>query len=222
MRLDGCDIRAVVFDMDGVLIDSHPAHRAAWREFLQSLGKSISDDGLSFILEGHTRSEILTHFLGDLPAQDLGQHGKRKDELFRAQEYRIAAIPGVVDFLHSLAGFGIARAVATSASEIRTFSTLNRMGLAQFFEAVVTAGDVSRGKPDPAVYRLACAQLNVPPDQALAFDDAPAGIQSAKAAGLRCVGVSSNGLTPQLLDAGAEFVIKDFAHLTLDTILTAA
>ena len=82
------DLRAVLFDMDGVLIDSHPAHRAAWREFLCSLGKDVSDTELSFILDGRTRAQILRHFLGELSEQGLQTYGKHKDELFRSMEQR--------------------------------------------------------------------------------------------------------------------------------------
>ena len=67
-------IRAVVFDMDGVLIDSHPAHRASWREFLRSVDRNVSEDQLSFILDGHTRQEILRHFLGDLSPSELSDY----------------------------------------------------------------------------------------------------------------------------------------------------
>jgi len=76
-------VHAVVFDMDGVLIDSHPAHRAAWREFLRMMGRDASEAGLAFILEGRTRSEILRHFFGELGNEDLQEFGKRKDEIFR-------------------------------------------------------------------------------------------------------------------------------------------
>jgi len=208
--------------MDGVLIDSHPAHLAAWREFLRSAGKEVCDDELTFVLEGRTRSEILRHFLGPLPERELEGHGRRKDEIFRALEYRIKLIPGVLEFLRDLNCQRIASAVATSASEIRTVSTIERMGMAGFFEVVVTASDVSWGKPDPMVYRLACERLAIAPHHALAFDDAPAGIRAARSAGLRCVGVSSNGLATQLLDAGAEQVIKDFKHLMLNNFAQAA
>jgi len=215
-------IGAVVFDMDGVLIDSHPAHLAAWGEFLRSAGKQVFDDELSFVLEGRTRSEILRHFLGPLPDRELEQYGRRKDEIFRALEHRINLIPGVLEFVRDLNRQGIVSAVATSASEIRTFSTIERMGMAEFFEVVVTASDVSRGKPDPMVYQLACERLGITPCHALAFDDAPGGILAAKSAGLRCVGVSSNGLAPQLLDAGAEQIIRDFRHVTLNDFAQAA
>ena len=222
MTTENKGIHAVVFDMDGVLIDSHPAHLSAWREFLRSAGKEVFDDELSFVLEGRTRSEILRHFLGPLPERELERYGRQKDEIFRALEYRIELIPGVLEFLRNLNRQHIASAVATSASEIRTFSTIERLGMAEFFEVVVTASDVSWGKPDPTVYRLACERLAIAPHHALAFDDAPAGILAAKSAGLRCVGVSSNGLAAQLLDAGAEQVIKDFNHVTLNSFAQAA
>ena len=203
-------IRAVVFDMDGVLIDSHPAHRASWREFLHSVDRNVSEDELSFILDGHTRQEILRHFLGDLSPSELSDYGKWKDEVFRSMEHRIQPIPGV------------ACAIATSASEIRTFATIERMGLSDCFAAVVTAGDVSAGKPDPMVYRMACERLSLPPEHGLAFDDAPSGIQSARSAGMRCIGVSNNGLRQQLLYAGAERVIANFVGLAISSLTHAA
>lgn len=211
-------IRAVVFDMDGVLIDSHPTHLAAWKTFLSSVGNSVSDCELSFILEGRTRNEILRHFLGDLSTPELQRYGKQKDEIFRQMEHQIEPVPGVVEFLKKLSANGIANAIATSASEIRTFSTIERMGLSEHFETVITASDVVNGKPDPTVYRLACEKLGIPPAHSLAFDDAPAGIQSAKSAGMRCIGISSNGLTRQLLDTGAEKVIPDFVGVSLSQL----
>jgi sugar-phosphatase len=110
-------------------------------------------------------------------------------------------------------------AVATSASEIRTFSTIERMGLGGCFEAVITASDVSAGKPDPMVYRLACERMGIATYQALAFDDASAGIEAAKSAGMRCIGVASNGRSADLVMAGAERVIPDFADLAFDSIM---
>ncbi len=215
-------IRAVAFDMDGVLIDSHPAHRAAWRKFLLSLDRHVSDDELSFILEGRTRNEILRHFLGDLSENELAHYGKQKDDLFRSLEHRIEPVPGVIEFVRELNRRGIVSAVATSASEIRTFSTIERLGLAEHFETIITASDVSRGKPDPMVYRVACERMGIPPEDALAFDDAPAGIRAAALAGMRCIGVSSNGRAPQLLQAGAECVIPNFVGLLLEEFTGAA
>ena len=212
------EIQAFVFDMDGVLIDSHPVHFAAWRQFLGDLSIHATAQDLAFILEGRTRSEILRHFLGPLPEVELRKYGQRKDEIFRSMEAQIPAFSGVMEFLAVLEEEGIRRAVATSASEIRTASTIERMGLGGYFDAVVTAADVVSGKPHPEVYRLACARIPVSPDHALAFDDAPAGVIAARAAGLRCIGVSSNGTREALLDAGAEGVIGNFGELKLEVL----
>jgi beta-phosphoglucomutase-like phosphatase (HAD superfamily) len=92
------------------------------------------------------------------------------------------------------------------------------MGIAEHFEAVITASDVAAGKPDPAVYRLACERLEIAPSDAIAFDDAPAGIQSARSAGMCCIGVSNNGLTRQLLEIGALRVIPDFVGFSIDVL----
>jgi HAD superfamily hydrolase (TIGR01509 family) len=215
----GTQIRAIVFDMDGVLIDSHPAHRAAWQQFLRSISIQVSDQSLEYILEGRTRTEILRHFLGELPPAQLEAYGKRKDDILRQLEHYIRPAPGVLDFLRELDRRGLTRAVATSASEIRTASTLERLGMGGYFDAVVTAADVSAGKPHPQVYQLACACLSVQPQQALAFDDAPAGVQAARSAGMRCIGVTSNGGSNALLEAGAEQVIPSFTGLAIDSIL---
>ncbi|HXU15285.1 MAG TPA: HAD family phosphatase [Terriglobales bacterium] len=213
-------IRAVVFDMDGVLIDSHPAHLTAWQEFLRSVGVHAPHSELSFILEGRTRGEILRHFLGELPEPELSQLGRRKDEIFRVLESSIGSFPGVLGFLSELQRMSISCGVATSASEIRTASTIERLGLGGFFDAVITASDVVAGKPHPQVYQLACQRMCVPPSQAMAFDDAPAGVLAARNAGLRCVGVSQNGMTQALLNAGAEQVIPNFVDLRPQTVLS--
>lgn len=210
---------AVVFDMDGVLIDSHPTHLAAWRRFLESQKIKFSDADLKFILEGRTRSEILRHFLGALSEGEIAEYGRRKDEIFRGIEADIQPFPGVLSFLRQLEHLGVNKAVATSASEIRTASTIERMGLGGFFDAVVTSADVFVGKPHPHVYQLACERMNVLPGNALAFDDAPSGVQSARAAGLRCIGVSNNGVTQALLDAGAERVIPSFIGFGVKSLL---
>jgi HAD superfamily hydrolase (TIGR01509 family) len=212
------ELQAFVFDMDGVLINSHPAHRKAWREFLHCEGVRIPDEELAFILEGRTRSEILRRFLGDLTDTQLHEYGRRKDDFFRSLEHSIKPVPGVLQLLERLSRQKMALAVATSASEIRTFATIERLGLGGCFAAVVTASDVKQGKPDPAVYRLACERLDISPELAIAFDDAPAGVLAARKAGMRCIGVGSNCLGEELLHAGAEMVVSNFACPEFESI----
>ena len=215
-------LQAVIFDMDGVIIDSHPAHRKAWRKFLHSMGRDVTNRELDFILDGRKRAEILRYFLGEISEAQVEEHGKRKDDFFHDLELEVKPIPGVVSFLDGLRKQNIAIAVATSASESRARSTLARLHLTHHFQAVITGGDVARGKPDPAIYRLACQRLNIAPQNALAIEDAVSGIRAARGAGLRCVGVSIHQPAGDLMAAGADCVIANFlgdAKAKLEVIL---
>jgi len=138
-------IEGIVFDMDGVLIDSHPVHRVAWSRFLATFGKSISDEGLGFILAGRRREEILRHFLGDLPESKIAEYGHQKDLFFEENFHDVKLIPGVRDFLVTLEAAGLEAGIATSASSARTWGTLRRLELDRKFAAVVTGDDVDAG-----------------------------------------------------------------------------
>ena len=207
-------LRGIVFDMDGVIINSHPAHRLAWKGFLTSVGRETRDEELDFILEGGKRAEILKHFLGELAPEQIVEYGNRKDELLQKHGDAVEPIPGVVEFLGHLSEGGIATAVATSASKRRAFGTLEELGLARLFRAIVTGDDVAAGKPDPAIYRLAAERMQEAPQRLLAVEDAVSGVQSARAAGMRCLGVAPSSRACLLRTAGADSVIPDFRSLS--------
>ncbi len=212
-------IEGMIFDMDGVIIDSHPVHLTAWRQFLATLGRSVSNEELGFILEGRRREDILRHFLGQLPAAKIVEYGRQKDQFFHANFQSVKLIPGVCDLLERIAGLRVQAAVATSASAIRTKGTLRRLGLEKKFAVIVTGDDVKEGKPDPEVYQLAAHRMKVSSDKLLALEDAPCGIQAAKSAGMKCVGVSTNGRAEMLRRSGAEFVIPDFRADSIHRLL---
>ncbi|MGA6981713.1 MAG: HAD family phosphatase, partial [Candidatus Sulfotelmatobacter sp.] len=95
-------LRGVIFDMDGVLVDSHTAHCNAWRSFLDSLGREALPSDMAFILDGRKRIDILRHLFGDLPENDLEEFGKRKDSIFRQIEVTVSAVPGAVRLVREL------------------------------------------------------------------------------------------------------------------------
>ena len=208
-------LRGVIFDMDGVIIDSHPAHRIAWRSFLASLGKTVSDTELDFVLDGRKRSEILRHFLGALSEDQVRRYGDRKDHFFRKASLEIRLVPGAIDLLARLRDAGIATALATSASESRTGNTLRKLHLRDNFVAIVTGNDVAIGKPDPSVYRLAYQRLNTPQDNVVAIEDAVSGVLAARRAGLACVGVSGHGSPDELRAAGATLVLENLVGVSV-------
>jgi len=203
-------LRGVIFDMDGVLVDSHAVHRRAWRLFFQTLGRNISDSDLDFILDGRKRSDILRHFLGDCPEPELEEFGRRKDCIFRQMRLDVAPVPGVVHMVRELHGNGAVLALATSASRSRAHSTLVDLGLRNCFQQVVTGEDVLLGKPDATIYRLACNRIGIEAEQLLAFEDAISGVRAAVGAGLSCVGVASHETSENLTAAGAAHVVRNF------------
>lgn len=201
--------------MDGVIVDSHPAHRSAWKEFLRMFGKEVTDNELDFVMDGRKREDILVHYLGPLTKAQLEEYGRLKNDLFWRAAPEVVPIPGVLQFIECIRTAGIVMAVATSASTGRTRSILSRAGLLQHFHAVVTGDDVHKGKPDPHIYRLACQRIDCPTDAAVAVEDAASGIRAAKEAGLRCVGISGYKSGDALAAAGADCVLQDFVDINL-------
>jgi len=206
--------------MDGVIVDSHPAHRSAWREFLRIFGKNVSDGELDFVMDGRKREDILVHFLGPLTHAQLEEYGKVKNDLFWRAASEVVPIPGVFEFIGGVHSAGITMAVATSASASRTQSILSRMGLLTSFRVVVTGNEVSKGKPDPGIYRLACERMNCPTSAAVAMEDAASGVRAAKGAGLKCVGIAGQKSGDHLTAAGADCVLPDFVDFDVHTLLS--
>lgn len=211
-------LRGVVFDMDGVVIDSHPAHRAAWKAFLGAVGKPVLDSDLDIILDGGKREEILKHFLGDLSPQQIEQYGSLKDEILRNRTTRLEPITGVIEFLNELCNSSVRVALATSASRQRTLDTLNELQLTHYFEAIVTGDDVAAGKPDPFIYQLAASRMQELPEHLLAVEDAVSGVKAARSAGLRCAAIANNGRAHSLRAAGANPIVADFRSLSITEI----
>jgi beta-phosphoglucomutase len=207
-------LRGVVFDMDGVVIDSHPAHRAAWKSFLESVGRTPSDEELAFILDGRKREEILEYFLGKLDSEQIAEYGQRKDELLRNHGSTLKPMTGAVEFLEHLSKSGIRMALATSASRRRACGTLEEMGLTHYFETIVTGDEVTAGKPDPAIYRLAATRMQEAPGDLLAVEDAVSGVKAARLACMRCMGIAHNGRADLLRLAGANPIVEDFRSLS--------
>jgi beta-phosphoglucomutase len=209
-------LRAAIFDMDGVIVDSHPVHKKTWRKFLESLGKEIDEEHLNFIMEGRKRDEILRYFLGELSDEQVRALGHQKEQLFREESADMKAIDGLREFLRQLSEAKIRLAVASSGSNGRVNYVLDLLDLRHYFQAIVTGDQVKYGKPDPTIFRVACDHLRVRPSETLVFEDSVSGVRAAKAAGMRCVGVATNGIIAILVEAGADHIIPDFSAIPFD------
>jgi beta-phosphoglucomutase len=207
-------LRGAIFDFDGVIVDSHPAHKRAWKRFLQSIGRQVSDADLQFVLGGRTREDILRHFLGNLEPEEIAEYAHRKEQMFRDEAASVQTVKGLKPFLEDLENAQIELAIASSGSRTRLNFLLSLLNLARYFRVVVTADDVIRGKPDPAVFLKAAKGLRLDPAELIAFEDADSGVKAARAAGISCVGIGCNGSSEALLAAGAMHVVEDFRFLS--------
>lgn len=208
-------LSGVVFDLDGVIVDSHPIHHRAWRAFLASVGKDVSEADLDFIREGRNRRDILVHFLGELSESEIQEYGRKKNDLFREACASLEPVAGSIEFIGKLAQAGFNLAVATAASRQRAQWTLQRFQIADYFDVIVTGDDVAENKPDPAVYRTAAQRLSISSERLFAVEDSVCGVRSATAAGLRCLGIGVGASIHPLMQAGADRVLPNFANLSV-------
>jgi len=211
-------LAGIIFDFDGVIVDSHPVHLQAWRAFFCSMGKKVKDEDLSFVLEGAKRDEILQHFLGGLTQEQIRTCGAEKERLFREHASQVKMVRGFADFLAEVEQAGLPIAVATSGSRKRVEYTLENFRLLSRFRAIVTGEDVSKGKPDPALFHLAARGLRVDAENILVCEDAVSGVAAAKTAGMKCLAIAANGRGAKLKDAGANLVVEDFTRTNLNGV----
>jgi beta-phosphoglucomutase len=209
-------VRGVIFDMDGVLVDSGAHHRAAWAALLAELGATTTSPEFWRLTIGRPAHEAVALLLErELSDEEAMQLASRKRELYRLFAHRGAvAVPGAPAFVGSVARAGTACAVATSACRDDARHVLDALGPADRFGAVVTAEDVVRGKPDPEVYVRAARAIGVAPRACLVFEDAVVGVKAARDAGMRVIGITTAHSGDELSAAGAERAIAHFEGLT--------
>jgi beta-phosphoglucomutase family hydrolase len=197
--------KAVLWDMDGVLVDTAPFHYQAWRELFAGQRKDLTDEEFRRTF-GLRNDAILRVNLGDMPAERLRELGRRKEELFRAAiRGRVEPLPGAVALVRRLRANGVKTAVVSSAPRENVETLLEALGLSDAFDTVVAEEDAERGKPDPQGYLAAAKRLDERPEDCVVIEDAPGGVEAAKRAGMRCIGLAAER-TPESL-AEADLVV---------------
>jgi HAD superfamily hydrolase (TIGR01509 family) len=213
------DAYLAIFDHDGVLVDSLELHQQAWVELGRRTGLAFTPE---FIHEtfGMTNFSIFRRLLGDaISDEEMVRYSDQKEVCYRdVARGRIHLMDGVREVLDALTARGVRLAIGSSGVRPNMDLTVHECGLDGRFAAIASLEDITRGKPDPQVFLAAAAKAGVDPSRSVVFEDAPVGIQAAKAAGMYAVGVTTTQPAGPLRDAGADEVVDtlegyDVGHL---------
>lgn len=188
------EVRAVLWDMDGVLVDSADYHYEAWRLAMQREGRPLTQADFKRTF-GQRNDTVLRDMLDpNISDADIQRIADFKESTYRAlvRDRGISPLPGVLHWLNALQNAGWKQAVASAAPRANVDTIVEVMGIAHFFDALTSAEDVTRGKPDPQVYLVAASRVGATPSRAIVIEDAPAGVEGAKRAGMKRIGVRSS------------------------------
>jgi len=213
----------VLWDLDGTLIDSAGHHWVAWRDTLAAIGRSVTEAQFAQTF-GKRNDEILRDLFGEgLDPAWVEAVSETKEETYRRILRRdgLDLLPGAEGWLVRLGRRGWKQALASSAPPKNIEAAFEALRLDRFLKTVVSADEVGRGKPDPAIFLEAARRIDLPPDRCIVVEDAPAGIEGAHRAGMRTIGVLS-GHHPRL---AADVVVPTLSALpgdAFDALLAGA
>lgn len=209
---------ALIFDLDGVVIDSMPMHTLAWERYLEANG--IDPRNVEARMHGKRNDELVRDLFGsDLDDAAVFEHGAAKERLFRKMmgaTLEAKLVPGIREFLAEASKM-VPLAVGTNAEPANVDFTLDGAGVRQYFSAIVDGSQVARAKPAPDVYLRGAELLGVDPANCIVFEDSPVGIRAARAAGMRVVGLLTHAARLDDVDVA----VRDFVQPELPLWLSA-
>lgn len=215
-------IKALIFDMDGTIVDNMGVHTAVWLEILAEFGVTMTRLEFQSASAGMTNPELLRLLVDPtMTDETVATIAQRKEARYR-EEYASLMEPlaGLLPLLHQARQAGLALAVATAANQGNIDFVMNGLQMWDYFDAIVGADDVARGKPYPDLFLLAAERLDVPPAHCLVFEDALTGIEAGRRAGMPVVGVATTHSKAELAEQpGVRQTISDFTQLQLGDLL---
>jgi beta-phosphoglucomutase family hydrolase len=211
--------KAVIFDLDGVLVDSSRLHFVAWQAWAREVGleQRVAEAWFRKTFGLRNDAILATLFERPLPPEEVEAHAARKEELFRElARGRIRPLPGAKELIEALHRRGFRLALGTSTPPENVELVLRELELAEHFPARITSADVQRGKPDPEVFLRAAERLSVAPERCVVIEDAEAGVEAAHRAGMACIAVVTTRPSEAL--ATADLIVRSLADLTLENV----
>lgn len=207
--------RALLFDLDGTIIDSDPLHRLTWIEVLKPYDFDVSEEIYRTKFSGRLNLAILDEFLPRVERATRVALSERKEALYRDMAEQLTFIAGVEGVMRRANARGIKQAIVTNGPRLNVDRVLSALNLAGLFDTIVTAGDVPQGKPHPAPYQEALRRFGLAPTDALVFEDSESGVRAGAAAGVHTIGLTTSQPAEVLRAAGAHTIARDFTDPAL-------
>ena len=207
--------KAVLWDMDGVIADTGAAHFAAWRQVMAELSRPFDEADFRRIF-GLVNPDAIRLLFGEtVSSHEIARISEHKETLFReVVQGQVSLLPGVETWLERLRQQGYRQAIASSAPRPNIDVLLHALNIGPYFQAIVSAEDVTKGKPDPSIFLRAAAALGVPPARCVVVEDAVAGVQAARRAGMVCLAVATTQPAERL--SNADLVVTRLTELADD------
>ena len=214
------EIKAVIFDLDGTLLDNNEVHFKAWKKYLKDSGLEMSDDDFKKNISGRTNKDAVAHiYKKELTEEEASVYYLKKEEIYRKMyEADIEPITGLHDFLKDLDNHGIIMAIATSGIQVNIDFMFDYVPIKKYFKKIISSADISKGKPDPEIFLKAAEALNIPPENCIVFEDSIAGVWSGKSAGMKVVALTTTHAPEELKEA--DLVIKDYTEINFKRLMT--
>ncbi len=207
----------IIFDMDGVIVDSNPYHKIALKEFCSRHGYELNDDQLLKRIYGRTNREWITDLFGKLPEDQLAEYTEEKEELYRKLfSEDIKAVKGLVSFLDLLDEKKILRAIGTSAPRSNVDFTLTKTNTVKYFPTILNDTFVTHSKPHPEIYLKSAEALGLPNSQCIVIEDSLSGVEAGQRSGSKVIGITTTHTREEL--SHCDLVIDDFEGLTIETL----
>lgn len=209
-------MKAAIFDLDGVIVNTVPLHFKAWQRMFKEYGKDFNFDDYKQKVDGIPRTDGAKAILTDLSEDDLRKAGDKKQGYFL--EYlnsdKIPVYDTTVELIRALRAEGLKRGVISSSKNC--LPVLEKIGLVDLFDIIITGNDITKGKPDPQIFLMAAEKMETEPEACVVFEDAVLGVEAAKRAHMKCVGIDRYGEPERLKKA--DLVVADLGEVTVKKI----
>ncbi|MBZ2174433.1 HAD family phosphatase [Schnuerera sp. xch1] len=210
-------MKAIIFDMDGVIVNSEPLHFELERELLKELGGNISKEEHDKFV-GTTDYNMWTAFRKQFNLKpSVERMIEMKKERFIKSIHRIELIDNFKEFMLTIYNGGYPMAIASSNNKKAVNEIVKKFDLDRYMKFVISGEEVNKGKPNPEIFLTAANKMNVDPSECLVIEDADNGVKAAKAAGMKCIGLDLGNSGNQNLSR-ADLVVKNFNELSLDIV----